>query len=141
MVMAAVPIIEVKGAIPVAVAFDMSLWEAYVLAVAGAFLPSPLIMLFFRPIAGFLRGRIGFMRRFLDWVESRADRKGAIVRKYSLLGLFVFVAVPLPGTGVWMGSLIACLLNLRMKHALPVVFLGDIVSALVILLVSYVFVG
>ena len=141
MVMAATPIIEAKGAIPIGLAFGMPLWEAYILAVIGAFLPSPVIMLFFRPVAAFLRKHVGFMRRFLDWVENRADRKGGMIRKYSLLGLFIFVAIPLPSTGVWMGSLIACLLNLRMKHALPVILLGDIVSALAILLVSYVFVG
>lgn len=140
MLMAMIPVVEVKGAIPIGVALGMPLWSAFAAATIGAFVPAPLIMLFFRPVAAFCKKHIGFMRKFLEWVERRAHNKGQMVRKYSLLGLLIFVAIPLPGTGVWTGSLIAALLDLRLKHALPVILLGDIVASFLITLLSFVLV-
>ncbi len=131
--MSMLPLVEVKGAIPYGVNLLMlPPWECFLLALIGSFLPSPIIMLFFRPVAKFLRER-GPLRRLIEWAENRAHKKSGLIRKYSLLGLFTFVAIPLPGTGVWMGSLIATLLDLRLKSALPTIFIGNVVASLCML--------
>jgi uncharacterized membrane protein len=80
--------------------------------------------------------RLAFLKPAVTWIERHADKKGNQVRKYSLLGLFILVAIPLPGTGVWTGSLVAAVLDLRIKHALPVIFLGNIVASFCILLLT-----
>ncbi len=132
-VMAMIPLVEVKGAIPFGVnILGLPPWECFFLALVGSFLPSPFIMLFFRPVAKFLRAH-GPLKKFIGWVERRAHKKSDLIKKYSLLGLFIFVATPLPGTGVWMGSLIATLMDIRIKRALPTIFIGNIVTALCML--------
>ena len=67
----------------------------------------------------------------------RSVRKAENVRKYRLLGLFLFVAIPLPGTGAWTGALIADLFDIRVKHSLPVIALGVLVAALIVSALSY----
>jgi uncharacterized membrane protein len=131
--MSMLPLVEVKGAIPFGVnLLGLPPWGCFAVALVGSFLPSPIIMLFFRPIAKFLRTH-GPLKKFIIWLERRAHKKSDMIRKYSLFGLFLFVAVPLPGTGVWMGSLIATLLDLRLARALPVVFIGNVVASLCML--------
>lgn len=133
---ACTPVLELKAAIPVGLANGLPLWETFIWAWVGSCLPVPLLLLFIRKVLNFLKGTKPF-RRFAEWVERRALRKSGNVRKYSLLGLFIFVAVPLPTTGVWTGSLIADLLDLRMKHALPVILLGNLVAGILILMLSH----
>lgn len=134
-----VPVLEVKAAIPIGTAMGLTLWQSFFVAVAASSLPAPLIILFVRPILRWL-SRLAFLKPAVSWIERHADKKGDQVRKYSLLGLFILVAIPLPGTGVWTGSLVAAVLDLRIKHALPVIFLGNIVASFCILLLTGLFV-
>lgn len=140
--MAAIPLVELKGAIPVGMAMGMEPWTVFWLAYVGSTIVSPIIMLFFRPVVNWIHKRqIKPLQKLAHWAEERGYRKSAGVRKYSLLGLFIFVAIPLPGTGVWMGSLIATLLELRITHAFPVVAVGNLVAGLLIFLLSDFVIG
>ena len=134
-----VPILEVKAAIPIGTAMGLPLWDSFIVAVLGGLVPCPFIILFSRKMISWLK-TTAILGWFGSFMERHVDQKADKVRKYSLLGLFVLVAAPLPGTGVWTGSLVAALLDLRLKHAVPVILLGNIVCSLCILMITGVFV-
>ena len=120
---AMVPVLELRGAIPVGVAAGLSPAAACLVSILGNMVPVPFILLLIRRIFDWLRGTRLFGPR-IDWLERRAHLKGRMVRKYRLPGLIILVAIPLPGTGAWTGALVAALLDIRMRHALPAIFLG-----------------
>ena len=120
---AMVPVLELRGAIPVGVAAGLPPWVACVVAIMGNLVPVPFIMLLARRIFNWLR-KNRFFGPKIQWLERRAHLKGRLVRKYRLLGLVVLVGIPLPGTGAWTGALVAALLDIRMRHALPAILLG-----------------
>lgn len=125
---AMVPVLELRGAIPLGAAAGLPLGEAAAIAVAGNLVPVPLVMLLARRVANWLRGTRFFGPK-IDWLERRAHLKGRLVRKYRLLGLVILVGIPLPGTGAWTGALVASVLDIRMRHALPAILLGLILAA------------
>ena len=134
--LAAVPIIELKGAIPAGIALGIPEWECFVLAVLGSIIVSPLIIFFTRRVLDYLmNSKIKIFRRFGNWQHRRLLRKGGKMEKYRVWFLFIFVAIPLPTTGVWTGSMIAGLFDIRMKIAVPVIFLGNCVAGLLIWLI------
>ena len=125
--MAMVPVVELRGAIPVGVAAGLPPAAACATAVLGNLLPVPFIMLLVRRVFDWLRGTRFFGPK-ISWLERRAHLKGRIVRKYRLLGLTVLVAIPLPGTGAWTGALVASVLDIRMRDAIPAIFLGLVIA-------------
>ena len=127
---AMVPVVELRGAIPLGIAVGLPPALACAAAILGNLVPAPLIILLARRMADFLRGTRFFGPR-IDWLERRAHLKGRLVRKYRLLGLVILVGIPLPGTGAWTGSLVAAVLNIRMRHALPAILLGLIMAGLI----------
>ena len=133
MLVAMLPVIEVKRAIPLGFTWGLSGWESFAAAVIGASIPIPFIMWLFKPLLRWLRSLpYKPCRMYADWMESHAmKRKGRISEK-SLIFLFIFVAIPLPSTGVWTGSMIATLLDIRVKTALPIIIAGNIVSSLIL---------
>lgn len=122
------PVIELRGAIPAGVSLGLHPAAAAAAAVAGNLLPAPIIMLLARRVADWLR-HTPFFGPKIDWLERRAHLKGRLVRKYRLLGLVILVGIPLPGTGAWTGALVASVLEIRMRHALPAIFLGLLIAA------------
>lgn len=130
------PVIELRGAIPLGIGMGMGLWETFILAYVGSCLPVPLLIFFFKPIMAWLRGTKIF-RPFAEWLHRRTERRSTKMRRYSLLGLFIFVAIPIPTTGVWTGSMIASFLNIRAKHAIPVIMAGNLVAGILVLTISY----
>ncbi len=129
-----VPVIELRGAIPYGVAAGLEPWVVCVLAILGNMLPVPFILLFIRKIFAWMC-RFDKLRPIVEKLERRAAGKSDKVKKYELLGLFLFVAVPLPGTGAWTGSLIAALMEMRLKRALPAIALGVLTAGVVVTLV------
>ena len=127
---AMVPVVELRGAIPLGIAAGLPPALACAAAILGNLVPAPLIILLARRVADFLRGTRFFGPR-IDWLERRAHLKGRLVRKYRLAGLVILVGIPLPGTGAWTGSLVAAALNIRMRHALPAIALGLVAAGLV----------
>ena len=99
-----VPVIELRGAIPIGIGAGLPPWEAFTAAVLGNLVPVPLIMLLTRRVFGYLRKTAFFGPKIL-WLERRAHLKGRLVRRYRLAGLVILVGIPLPGTGAWTGAL------------------------------------
>ena len=133
------PIVELRGAIPAGFLAGIHPALLYILCVAGNMLPVPFILLFIRPVFNKLKQYKAF--GFVKKIEDRAMNKSQKVQERSVIGLMIFVTVPLPGTGAWTGALIAALLNMRIKKALPAILLGVIISGLLVtgacLLIQY----
>ena len=124
---AMVPVIELRGAIPVGVAAGLPPAVACITAILGNLVPVPFIMLLTRKVFDWLRDTRFFGPR-IEWLEKRAHLKGRLVRKYRLPGLVVLVGIPLPGTGAWTGALVAALLDIRLRSAIPAILLGLIIA-------------
>ncbi len=134
------PIIELRGAIPVGAALGLPIWLNFLLCVVGNFLPVPFILLFIRKILAWMKG-VKRLDKIALWLETKAQKHSAKVMRGVAAGLFLFVAIPLPGTGAWTGSLVASLFNMRMRYALPAIFLGVITAGVIMSLGSYAVVG
>ena len=127
---AAIPVLELRGAIPLGVAAGLSPAVACVTAIAGNLLPVPFIMLLVRHVFDWLR-HTRLLGAKIEWLERHAHIKGRVVQKYRLLGLVILVGIPLPGTGAWTGALVAALLDIRIRTALPAILLGLILAGLI----------
>ena len=131
-----VPIIELRGAIPVAVfTLHLSYLEAFVLSFIGNIIPVYFIVKYIRPLFDFF-GRIKIFKKIIDWASEKATKRIAEderLRTFTALGLFIFVAIPLPGTGAWTGSLIANFLDLPVKKAFWPITLGVFTAGIIIL--------
>lgn len=125
--MSMVPVVELRGAIPLGVAAGLPVWEVYAAAVLGNLVPVPFILLLLRRVFALMR-RFPRLGERVDRLERRAHLKGRTVRKYRLLGLVLLVAVPLPGTGAWTGALVANVLDIRARTALPAIALGVLIA-------------
>ena len=132
---AMVPVLELRGAIPVGIAAGLSPWTACVVSILGNLVPVPFILLLIRKIFDWLRNTAFFGPK-IQWLEQRAHLKGRVVRKYRLPGLIILVGIPLPGTGAWTGALVAALLDIRMRHAIPAIFIGLLIAAAITLAVT-----
>lgn len=132
-----IPVVELRGAIPVALAHGMDLWPAIVVSVLGNLVPVPFIIVFIRNIFAWLRKKSQWLNKLVTGLERRAAKKSDTVRKYEFWGLFLLVAVPLPGTGAWTGALIAAMLKMRIKRAFPAIALGVVAAGLIVAFVTY----
>ena len=131
------PIIEVRGAIPIAMTvYKMPPLTAAGLALVASMLPVPIILLAIKSVIKYFKTTRIF-RGFALWLEGKTEGKNArAIHKYGALGLIIFVGIPLPGTGVWTGSLIAALLGIDFKWAFLSVLLGDIIATIIVTLIS-----
>lgn len=134
------PLIELRGAIPVAAALDMPWIESFIVSVIGNMIPVPFILLFIRKILAFMKTKKS-LAPIANWILDRAAKRTDNVLKYEGLGLFLFVAIPLPGTGAWTGALVAALLDMRFKYALPSIFFGVVCAGFIMSGISYGFLG
>ena len=132
LIISALPIFELRGAIPVAITvFHFPWYYALLLAIIGNLLPVPVILLFLNAISKWL-SKIGFFDRFLHWLFERTRKRGRIVERYERIGLALFVAIPLPVTGAWTGSLAAVLFGLKFKHAFLSIFVGILIAGVIV---------
>ena len=131
-----VPIIELRGAIPLGAGLGLPWYINYIVCVIGNFLPVPFILLFIRAILNWMK-KVPKLDKIALWLEERAAKKSDKVNKYATLGLLVFVALPLPGTGAWTGSLVAALMEMRLKHSLLSVFCGVLIAGVIVTLIAY----
>ncbi len=130
------PVFELRGSIPAGMAMGLDPVAVYLTAVAGNMLPVPLILIFIRRILAWMRRREGVFARFARRLERKAAKGAQKVRRYALFGLFILVAIPLPGTGAWTGALVAALMELRMRSAIPVIFCGVAVAGIAMIAAS-----
>ena len=136
MLMSAVPVIELRGGIPYGLALGLEWWEAYPAAVIGNLLPVPFIILGVRWVFSWLRKISPWFERLVSKMEEKAAKNAELVKKYEMVGLCILVAIPLPGTGAWTGALVAAMLEMRLKDALPVILLGVVIAGAVVTLAS-----
>ncbi len=160
MLVSMVPVAELRVGIPVGVSLGMNHWFAMLVSVIGNLIPVPFIILFIRAIFDWIKNRIPKFKNFVEHLETKAKKKWAQYRKskdedptpktdierkwdklkkYEAVALFIFVAIPLPGTGAWTGALIAALMDIRMKTALPAILGGVIVAGFLITGLTYGF--
>ena len=130
MLSAMIPTVEARYSILFFMNSGMPYWELFGLSVLGNMIPVPFIIYLFRPLLAFLR-RTKLFSKIAEKLEERTHKKAAQLQKYSALGLFIFVALPVPGTGAITGSMIAALLDMREKYALPAIFLGTLVATFI----------
>lgn len=128
-----VPVIELRGGIPYAVSQGLDPWIAFAASVLGNMLPVPFILLFIRKILQWMK-RYPRLGKIAIKLEERAQRKSTKVKKSELIGLCILVAIPLPGTGAWTGALVAALMEMRLKRAVPTIFLGVLIAGILVTL-------
>ena len=133
-----VPIIELRGAIPYGVLRGLEYWQAIPVAIVGNLVPVPFIIVFIRKIFAWLRTKSAWLNGLVTKLENRALSKTDTVKKYAFWGLFLFVAIPLPGTGAWTGALIAAMLDMRVKDAFPAIALGVVTAGAIITFLTFV---
>lgn len=136
LVTAMMPILEIRGAIPVGVASGLDPWLAFAVGFVGNMLPIPILILLTRKIIEWLK-KHNVLVKLTTWLENKGSKGAQKVQKYSFWGLFILVAIPLPGTGAWTGALVASLLDMRLKRALPAIAMGVAAAGLIVLLVTY----
>ncbi len=124
-----VPIVELRAGLPYGIALGLEYPLALTAAVLGNMVPVPFIIIYIRRIFAWLRRHWSALDGLITRLESRADVKGDKVRRYGALGLLILVAIPLPGTGAWTGALVAALLDLPLRRAVPVIFAGVCIAA------------
>lgn len=133
-----VPIIELRGAIPIGVGMGLSYFEAFICSFLGNIVPIYFIVKFIRPLFNFF-GRWRPFKVIIDWATNKATRKieeNPRLQTYTALALFLFVAIPVPGTGAWVGSLVANFLNLPPKKAIPPIIAGVLTAGIIVLIIT-----
>ena len=132
------PIIELRGAIPMGAALGLPWWQNYLLSVAGNMLPVPFILLFIEKIIQWMAAsKVNFFQKLAGWVNRKAEKNRAKVERIAFWGLTLFVAIPLPGTGAWTGTLVASLIDLKFWKSLLAALVGVLIAAVIMTLISY----
>lgn len=138
------PVIELKGTIPVAIAWGIPKLTSFILAYIGSCLPVIPLLLLLRPIIKWMYSTRLFSK-FAKWIETRSEHKGQLIYDYRYIGLFLFVAIPLPTTGIWTGSIVASLLKMDIKKCIPLIFAGNLVAGIIVVLLHdimwYIIIG
>ena len=133
---AMMPVLELRGAIPVGVAHGLDFWTAIGVSIVGNLVPVPFILLFIRKIFAWMKKTNTKFHSLVDKLESRAERKSETVKKYEFWGLVILVAIPLPGTGAWTGSLVAALMNIPLRKSGPACVLGVVIAGIIVMAIS-----
>jgi len=138
MLVSMLPIIELRGGLPFGVALGLPYYLAFPAAVIGNLIPAPFIIVYIRRVFKLMRKYMPRLNTLVDKLERKAHLKGEKMLKYEALGLWLFVAIPLPGTGAWTGSLAAAFLDIRLKKAMPAVVLGVLTAGTIMLTLTHV---
>lgn len=130
--LATLPVIELRGAIPVGYWMQLNPTLLTVLSIIGNMVPVPFIILYLKKFATFLAGKSRTASRFLDVLFERAKEKAGPVEEFQWLGLMLFVAVPFPGTGAWTGAIIASVLDMPFWPAVSANLFGVVGAGLLV---------
>lgn len=133
-----IPIIELRGAIPMGAAFGLPWWQTFLISVVGNMLPVPFILLFINAILKWMEGcRVKLFNKIAGWLLRKAEKNREKIEKYAFWGLAIFVGVPLPGTGAWTGSLVGAVIHLKFWKALLSTLIGVLAAGVVMTMISY----
>ncbi len=131
-----VPLIEQRGAIPVGIlGYQMNPWLVAIVSLIGSFIPAPFIYFFFNKIFAWMK-TIKLFDKFTNFVEKKVQKGSKKLEKYKEIGLITFVGIPLPTTGLWTGTAVAAFMGLDFKKSMACVFLGGVLSAVLIAVFS-----
>ncbi len=131
MITGALPISELRGAIPLALYYGMSFSKAFWLSILGNTIFIAPALFLFEPVSNRLR-KFKLWSRFFDWLFERTKKNSDTIQKYEALGLAIFVAIPLPMTGAWSGVVAASLFKIRFRYALLAIVAGVIGAGLIV---------
>lgn len=132
------PIIELRGAIPLGAGFGLPWWQTYLIAIVGNMLPVPIILLFVKSVLTWMKGcKIKFFNRIANKMFEKAEKNREKIEKYAFWGLTLFVAIPLPATGAWTGTLVAALFDMKFWKSLLSALIGVMIAGVVMTLISY----
>ena len=134
---AMVPVVELRGAIPFGVVRGLNLWTAIIASVLGNLVPVPFIILFIRRIFAWMRAHMPKLDGLVTRREKKAEKNRAAVEKYAFWGRAILVAIPLPGTGAWTGALVAAMMEMRLKRAFPAIVIGVVIAGVIVSVVTY----
>lgn len=134
---AMVPVVELRGAIPFGVVRGLNLWTAIIASVLGNLVPVPFIILFIRRIFAWMRAHMPKLDGLVTRMEKKAEKNRAAVEKYAFWGLAILVAIPLPGTGAWTGALVAAMMEMRLKRTFPAIVIGVVIAGVIVSIVTY----
>ena len=137
MLVSMVPVVELRGGIPFGVAAGLPVWLAWLAAVIGNIIPAPFIIVYIRRVFQWMRRKMPRFNGVVDKLEQKAHLKGKSVTKYKYLGLAIFVAIPLPGTGAWTGALAAAFLDMPLRKAMPSIVAGVLVAGIAISILTF----
>lgn len=132
-----VPVLELRGALPIGVANGLNIWFVIIVTIIGNLVPVPFIIIFIRKIFAWMRSKSERLNRLVSKLEQKAAKNSALVSKYEMFGLCLLVAIPLPGTGAWTGALVAAMLDMRLKKAFPTIALGVAIAAVIVAFITY----
>ena len=131
-IISTLPVVELRLALPIAIfSFHMPWYKAFILSVIGNMLPVPILLLFLEKLAK-LASHFKAGEKVVNWVFKYTRRRGKVIEKYERIGLTLFVAIPLPVTGAWTGSVAAFLLGLRFWHAFLAILFGVIIAGIIV---------
>ena len=134
---AMVPVVELRGAIPFGVVRGLNLWTAIIASMLGNLIPVPFIILFIRKIFAWMRAHMPKLDGLVIRMEKKAEKNRAAVEKYAFWGLVILVAIPLPGTGAWTGALVAAMMEIRLKRAVPAIAIGVAIAGVIVSVITY----
>ena len=132
-----VPVVELRAGLPYGIALGLEYPLALLAAVVGNILPVPFIIIFVERVFAWIRKHMPALDGFVTRLENKAHLKSEGVQKYGPIALMLFVGIPLPGTGAWTGSLIAALLDLNPRKAIPFIVLGVFLAAAIMTALTY----
>ncbi len=132
-----VPVIELRGGLPYGIALGLDYPLALAAAVLGNMVPVPFIIVYIRRIFHWLRRKSAWCERVVGALERKAHLKGKTVQRFSVVGLVILVGIPLPGTGAWTGALVAAMLDIRLKRAIPSILLGVCIAAAIMMALTF----
>ena len=134
---AMVPVVELRGAIPFGVVRGLNLWTAIIASMLGNLIPVPFIILFIRKIFAWMRAHMPKLDGLVTRMEKKAEKNRAAVEKYAFWGLVILVAISLPGTGAWTGALVAAMMEIRLKRAFPAIAIGVAIAGVIVSVITY----
>lgn len=133
-----IPIIELRGAIPMGAAFSLPWWQTYLISVVGNMLPVPFILLFIKKIIRWMsNSKVKFFNKTAGFLMRKVEKNRERIEKYSFFGVCLFVAIPLPATGAWTGSLVAAMIDMKFWKAVLSAFIGVLTAGVIMTLISY----
>ncbi len=123
------PVVELRAGLPYGIALGLPYFTALACALLGNFIPVPFIIIYIKRVFAWLRRKSGKFDGLITKLEKKAHLKGRVVRKYRFVGLVILVGIPLPGTGAWTGALVAAILDMRARNAVPAILLGLLMAS------------